>query len=74
MLYEVITVSENKYEDVDCKKIYLSRKNDKGEWMEPEALPIPINIDCEQCPKIGLDNKTLYFSSYREGGKGGFDA
>lgn len=72
-LYFTRSIAESKYEGVECKKIYLSHKNDKGEWMEPEELPIPINVDCEQCPKIGLDNKTLYFSSYREGGKGGFD-
>ncbi len=61
------------YDDFDCKKIFVAIRNNEGNWNKPEALPIPINIDCEQCPKIGVDNKTLYFSSVREGGKGGFD-
>ncbi len=59
--------------EFDCKKILVSYKNSKGEWDNPEALPIPINVNCEQCPRIGVDNKTLYFSSVREGGVGGFD-
>jgi len=41
--------------------------------LNPVKLPVPINVDCEQAPKIALDNKTLYYSSVREGGKGGFD-
>ena len=60
--------------DFDCKHIYVSSREDASEkWGRPKKLPIPINVDCEQAPKIALDNKTLYFSSVREGGKEGFD-
>lgn len=72
-LYFARNSSSDKNDDFDCKKIFLSHKNNNEEWDKPEELPIPINIDCEQCPKIGIDNKTLYFSSVRDGGKGGFD-
>lgn len=61
------------YKDVDCKSIFVTTLNDENKWNVPEMLPIPINVGCEQCPKIGVDNKTLYFSSIREEGKGGFD-
>ncbi len=71
--YFVRNKSENKSTIPDCKKIVFSRKLLNGTWTEPEELPIPINVECEVNPKIGLDNKTLYFSSTREGGKGGFD-
>ncbi|OQY03543.1 MAG: hypothetical protein B6I20_04840 [Bacteroidetes bacterium 4572_117] len=58
----------------DCKTIYVSKKNiAKQSWLLPKKLPIPINVGCEQTPKIGIDNKTLYYSSLRDGGKGGFD-
>jgi outer membrane protein OmpA-like peptidoglycan-associated protein len=72
-LYFVRPSNSQLYSDMDCKKVFLSKKNLDGSWSTPEELPIPINVDCEQTPKISLDNKTLYFSSLREGGKGGFD-
>ncbi len=60
--------------DYDCKSIFLAKKNVSDQkWLKPKKLPVPINIDCEQAPKIAIDNKTLYYSSVREGGKGGFD-
>ena len=57
----------------DCKMVLVSTRQQEENWSKPEELPIPVNVDCEQAPKIALDNKTLYFSSVREGGKGGFD-
>ncbi|MDF1546275.1 MAG: OmpA family protein [Bacteroidales bacterium] len=72
-LFFTRNVNDSKLDDVDCKSIFLSTKNSDGEWQNPEELPIPINTGCEQCPKIGIDNKTLYFTSTRDGGKGGFD-
>ena len=60
--------------DFDCKNIYVSTRDDASQkWGRPEKLPVPINVDCEQTPKIAIDNKTLYFSTVREGGKEGFD-
>ena len=73
ILYFARSSVSDKNDDFDCKKIFISNKDKNGKWGKPEELPIPINIDCEQCPRIGIDNKTLYFSSVREGGKGGFD-
>jgi len=72
-MYFTRSSTADKNDDFDCKKIFLSNRDENGEWGKPEKLPIPINIDCEQCPRIGIDNKTLYFSSDRDGGKGGFD-
>jgi outer membrane protein OmpA-like peptidoglycan-associated protein len=54
--------------------IMYVRKNEKGEWMEPENIGSPIN---EKSPDTGFfvsgDSKTGYFFSYDEGrfrGKG----
>jgi len=72
-LYFVRNTKSQMFPDADCKKIYISNRNPDGEWNKAEALPIPINVECEQTPKIALDNKSLFFASMREGGKGGFD-
>lgn len=54
--------------------IFYTRKDDKGEWTEPENIGYPINT---QVDDVGLfvstDSKTGYFFSYDEGkmrGKG----
>lgn len=57
----------------DCFKIYTSVKNIDDTWGEPQALPAPINLVCERDPRIMADNRTLIFSSVREGGKGKYD-
>jgi len=72
-LYFVRNKTDNPGNSSSCKKIVYSQKLLNGDWTEPEELPVPINVDCEANPRIGLDNKTLYFSSTREGGKGGLD-
>ncbi len=73
-LYFVRNNNNSEEKDFNCKSIYTATKNVLNQtWLKPVKLPVPINIDCEQTPKIALDNKTLYFSSVREGGKGGFD-
>lgn len=57
----------------NCFVIYATHKNIDGSWREPEALPAPINLGCERDPRIMADNRTLIFSSIREGGKGKYD-
>ncbi len=56
-----------------CKKIYVSHKDSAGNWQKPIPLPAPVNLDCEQSPRICSDNRTLFFSSVRAGGKGKAD-
>ena len=44
------------------------------EWSVPEKLPAPINSDAkENHASISADGNTLYFTSNRKGGFGGFD-
>ena len=59
--------------DSRCGVIYTSQRTPYGEWSEATALVEPLNLGCEIAPYISPDNKTLYMSSMREGGKGGFD-
>ncbi|MBC7450207.1 MAG: PD40 domain-containing protein [Cytophagales bacterium] len=42
-------------------------------YINPKPLPSPVNSGCEGYPRIMADGNTLIFSSYRIGGKGGYD-
>jgi outer membrane protein OmpA-like peptidoglycan-associated protein len=54
--------------------IWLTTKNNKGEWEDPVNLGEEINTPLgEDGPFIGYDGKTLYFSSQGGEGMGGFD-
>ncbi len=46
----------------------------KGVWTVPKPLPFPVNTTHkEKQPSISPDDRVLYFSSDRPGGKGGMD-
>jgi len=62
---------ENK--DYPCGNIYQCAKGADGQWKEPMPLPEPVNLMVESSPKISADGSTLYYSSVREGGLGGYD-
>ena len=64
---------QNGAKDDRCGTIFTSTRTPYGEWNEAVALVEPLNLGCETAPYIAPDNKTLYLSSIREGGKGGFD-
>lgn len=59
--------------------IYSSELGKDGKWSEPEALPGSVNLRdyTSTHPTIGRESRknypVLYFSSDREGGKGGMD-
>ena len=54
--------------------LFLSRKAADGSWSPAEKLPSPLNSDAQdKSPFLHPDGKTLYFSSNRTPGGGGFD-
>ena len=55
--------------DVD---LYKSKKTGNA-WSEPERLSISDSIAWDGSPSFSADERTLYFSSNRRGGKGGVD-
>jgi outer membrane protein OmpA-like peptidoglycan-associated protein len=55
--------------DVD---LYIAKKNG-NDWSEPERLAISDSIAWDGSPCFSYDDRTLYFSSNRRGGKGGLD-
>ncbi len=56
-----------------CYTIWVSTRQDNGDWGVPEKLPAPVNLGCEKSPRIMADGRTLIFSSVRAGGVGSFD-
>lgn len=57
----------------DCSVLFMSNLNADGFWTSAIKIPEPINSGCETAPYPAADNSSLYISSQREGGKGGFD-
>jgi outer membrane protein OmpA-like peptidoglycan-associated protein len=55
--------------DVD---LYISKKTGSI-WSDPERLSISDSIAWDGSPAFSADERTLYFSSNRRGGKGGVD-
>ncbi len=54
--------------------IYCCRRNNDGSWSSPENLGEPVNTKgTEMAPFIHPDGRTLYFSSDKHIGMGGFD-
>lgn len=56
--------------DVD---LYMTNKDEAGNWSEPKRLPINLPNNWEGTPMFSRDGKYLYFASDRKGGKGGLD-
>lgn len=55
--------------DVD---LYIAKKTGNA-WSNPERLAISDSIAWDGSPSFSSDDRTLYFSSNRRGGKGGLD-
>ena len=54
--------------------IFLSKRTADGTWGTPERLPPPINSEAQdKAPFLHPDGRTLYFSSNRQPGGGGYD-
>lgn len=71
-LYFMRAGTENSPTGQRCCILMIAEK--RGNYfINPKALPSPVNSGCEGYPRIMADGKTLIFSSYRSGGKGGYD-
>lgn len=66
--------SSNGREGLGLGDIYISRKDENGEWGEAVNLGYPINSwNHENSLIVGASGKTAYFASDREGGFGFLD-
>ena len=54
--------------------LFMTRRNDEGEWSEPINLGYPINTPGDEINfVVAADGHTALISSIREGGYGGYD-
>lgn len=66
--------SAETYGSYGVEDIYVSIKDDRGEWSAPKNLGSVINSQFQElCPSISSDGKTLYYSTNGKGGYGSFD-
>lgn len=71
---KVIIMAFNEKKNGEEDDIYVSMMDKKGAWSEPQSIGKDINTDAsERSPYLSPDNSTLYFSSNRKGGQGGYD-
>ena len=57
--------------NMNCYTLLVSMKDKNGKWQDPKPLPKPVNLGCDKYPRIMPDNRTLIFSSIREGSMAG---
>lgn len=68
----IIFVSKHKHNGLDLHETFKDANS--GKWSKPVPLSDIVNSDRdEESPYLSPDEKTLYFSSKRSGGIGGFD-
>lgn len=54
--------------------LFMSRRDENGQWQEPVNLGFPINTQGDEINFfVAADGKTAFISSQREGGYGGYD-
>lgn len=68
----ILSLSESSTDDL--QDMYISQLQADGTWSRPMNLGKDVNTDAgEHSPFLASDGKTLYFSSNRDGGEGGYD-
>ena len=61
---KVLIISMASYTTEGNEDLYVSFRQDNGEWTQPESLGKTINTFAEEwTPYLAADNKTLYFAS-----------
>jgi hypothetical protein len=68
--FQTLVINENKdYNIIKAEPV----KNSAGKWVNPKALPYPINTEYNEIGPTVLGNSKIYFASDRPGGYGKFD-
>ncbi len=53
--------------EAKCSKIMMTELDDKNNWKKPVEIISPNNSSCDKSPRVAYDNKTLFFSSNKNG-------
>jgi outer membrane protein OmpA-like peptidoglycan-associated protein len=56
---------EQKADDY-CQELWLCQQSETGVWSKPELLGPEYNTGCVQSPYFSIDDKTFYFSAYKD--------
>jgi len=64
LFYVSTSIKDN---DSKCTKIMMSELDDKNNWQKPIEVVSPMNTTCDKSPRIAYDNKTLFFSTNKNG-------
>ena len=64
-MYFMRSVASSPFKDKFCYQLFVSERGANGTWQTAKPLPAPINMGCENCPRILPDNETLLFASIR---------
>ncbi|HWZ22646.1 MAG TPA: OmpA family protein [Cytophagaceae bacterium] len=64
LFYTLTTV---KGKEDKCTKIMMSELDAKKHWQKPVEVASPVNGSCDKSPRVAYDNKTLFFSSNKNG-------
>lgn len=68
----LMSLTDNRNEKTS--NIYVSFKNENGNWSAPKSLGSKVNtLGKETAPFLSIDERTLYFASTGHGGFGGSD-
>ncbi len=71
---KVIIMAFNEKKNGTEDDLYVTTMDRKGVWSEPQSIGKDLNTDASaRNPYLSPDNSTLYFSSNRKGGEGGYD-
>lgn len=71
---KVIIMSIQSYETEGNEDLYVSVKEENGEWTQPKNIGATINTYAQEwAPFLSDDMKSLYFTSNGHGGSGGRD-
>ncbi|WP_375579298.1 hypothetical protein ABWH96_20210 [Marivirga tractuosa] len=72
--YSVIILAMKTENGFGKEDLYISTKNDQGDWTKPVSLGSTINTsESEISPFLSADKQTLYFASKGHGGYGDMD-
>lgn len=72
---DTLWFSSNGHEGIGGYDIFMSTRDESGEWSKPENMGIPVNTQWDDLfyRPSATDHKLSYFSSNRPGGSGGLD-
>ena len=71
---QTLYFNSNGHAGYGLSDLFVTRRNDKGEWQQPENLGYPINtIDDEGSLVVSSDGKTAYYASDKGDYKKGLD-